>query len=199
MAWEDHAKIALKSFVELSTGMTPSESQWSDFCSYLRPKKFEKGAVFAEQDEKCDSIGFVYKGIFVFSVSDSEGVEKIKSFNGENGFVAAYTSFINGCPSTFRVSAYEESYVLLIDSKSLRHLFDKEMIWQKLGRLNAEQAYIRKETRESELLILDAEERYQSFMNSHESVADRIAGKDVASYLGINPATLSRLRKKLGF
>ena len=71
------------------------------------------------------------------------------------------------------------------------------MIWQKLGRLNAEGAYVRKEQRETELLILDAEKRYSSFLESHDAIKDRISGKDIAGYLGINPATLSRLKKKI--
>ena len=197
MAWQDHAKLALKAYVENVTKMKPSQAQWDDFCSYLKARRYKKGEVFAEADEHCKTIGFIYKGIFEFSLSDEEGSQSIKSFNGEGGFVASYTSFITGEPSRYRVLAYEDSYVLAVDSKSLNYLFDKEMIWQKLGRLNAEHAYVRKEERESELLILDAEERYLSFIETHGDIAERLSGKDVASYLGINPATLSRLRKKL--
>ena len=84
-----------------------------------------------------------------------------------------------------------------MQSDTLKKLFDKEMIWQKLGRINAEHAYVRKEKRESELLILDAEKRYVSFREIHQNVEGRISGKDTAAYLGISPATLSRFRKRL--
>lgn len=197
MAWQDHAKSALRTFIENITNMTPTDKQWEEFCSHLKSKKFEKGESYAEQGEQCVYLSYIYKGLFAFSISDSEGNESIKSFNWDDYFVASYSSFITGEPSNFRIFAYEDSHVLMIDSSSLTKLFDKEMIWQKLGRLNAEGAYVRKEKRESELLIMDAEERYQSFLNSHKDIHERISGKDIAAYLGINPATLSRLKKKM--
>ncbi|MCP4271690.1 MAG: Crp/Fnr family transcriptional regulator, partial [Gammaproteobacteria bacterium] len=87
-------------------------------------------------------------------------------------------------------------HLLICDLAPVVNLFDQHRCWEKLGRLLAEQLYIKKETREAEFLLDDAETRYLNFQTNYPGLEDRLTQYHVASYLGITPVMLSRIRRR---
>jgi hypothetical protein len=89
----------------------------------------------------------------------------------------------------------QETHLLVCNLASIVELFNQHHCWEKLGRILAEQLYIKKETREAEFLLDDAETRYFNFQKQYPGLEERIAQYHVASYLGITPVMLSRIRR----
>jgi CRP-like cAMP-binding protein len=99
-------------------------------------------------------------------------------------------------PARFSIQALEESHLLVCNLQPVVELFDQHRCWERLGRKLAEQLYIKKETREAEFLLDDAETRYNNFQRAYPGLEHRLAQYHVASYLGITPVALSRIRRR---
>ncbi len=80
--------------------------------------------------------------------------------------------------------------------KEVVHLFKQSQYWEKLGRILAEQLFVKKETREASFLLDNAEARYIRFLKDYPNLEDRITQYHIASYLGITPVMLSRIRQE---
>ena len=85
--------------------------------------------------------------------------------------------------------------MLEFDYGLVRAFYDRSAYWQRFGRLNAERLYVKKARREAALLMDPPLARYEAFLREYGADAERIRGYHVASYLGITPEALSRLRK----
>ncbi|NJO68099.1 MAG: hypothetical protein HC830_01435, partial [Bacteroidetes bacterium] len=96
----------------------------------------------------------------------------------------------------FNVAAVEHSEILEITREQLNEAFDRYKVWERFGRLYLEQIFLYKEQREAALLNQLAPYRYANFLKDHPDWAQRIPLKYIASYLGVNPESLSRIRKK---
>ncbi len=131
---------------------------------------------------------------FVFFYQTADGKEFNKSFVAENQFLAAYSAFLTQSTPRYSIQALEDSHLLVADLKAIVSLFDERSCWERLGRVFTEQLFIRKETREAEFLLDDAKTRYQTFLGTFGALEDRLPQYHFASYLGITPVALSRIR-----
>ncbi len=100
--------------------------------------------------------------------------------------------------SYFSIEALEDSVIGVIRYKDWKLLLDNHICWKLFLISFLEKGYGVKESREREFLILDAEERYKLFLKTFPNVEHRIKQHYIASYLGITPVALSRIRKKMG-
>jgi CRP-like cAMP-binding protein len=100
-------------------------------------------------------------------------------------------------PSYFSVQSLADSELITFRYKDFQALYDRHVCWERLGRIIAEQLFINKETRERELLLLSAEARYRMFLERYGHLSGQIPQYHVASYLGITPVALSRIRRSL--
>lgn len=154
-----------------------------------------KNECLVREGELASNIAFIYKGCFrMFSFVDGE--ERCKDFQAEGQFTGSLYSFISGKPALFSVAALENSEVLEIPKHKLNLLFDSYKTWERFGRLYVEQIFLYKEQREFTLLFENASSRYASFIKMHPEWAQRIPLKYIASYLGVKPESLSRIRKQ---
>jgi CRP/FNR family transcriptional regulator, anaerobic regulatory protein len=115
----------------------------------------------------------------------------------EKTFTGSLASFTLQKPAQFNVAAIEETSLLVIQRNALLELFEKYTCWQKLGRLLAEGLAIRKELREISFLKDSPEERYRKLLEEQPIVLQRVPLHYVASYLGMKPETLSRIRNRI--
>jgi CRP-like cAMP-binding protein len=128
---------------------------------------------------------------------DRDGNEYTKSFCAENSFVAAYSALLLEQPSRLFIQALEDTKLLIADYSAYRVLSENHACWQALNCKIAEFLFIKKEKRESALLLDDAKTRYLSFQEEYPGLETRIRQHHIASYLGITPVTLSRIRTQL--
>jgi CRP-like cAMP-binding protein len=126
----------------------------------------------------------------------SDGREFNIEFYAENQFVSAFTSFLTQSPSEWRIEALETCEIFLISRSLLSQLYLRHSCWIEFGKLIFEQQTIKKCRREKSLLTQDAAGRYQLFQTEYRTIENRIPQYQIASYLGIAPETLSRLRSK---
>lgn len=186
--------IALKTTVDKL--VSPPRGQWKKFEALFTAGKISSDKYFVRAGTKPDSLCFVNAGLLRFFYRTEEGKEFNKSFSRENEFAGNYSAYLTGTESRFSIQALEDSYLLVARFADITALFDQHPCWEKFGRLMAEQLYIKKEQREAEFLLDDAETRYRNFISRYPGLEPRLAQYQVASYLGITPVALSRIRKR---
>jgi len=159
-------------------------------------KKFKKGAIFTEF-EKIEKNGFfLNKGIVKIEIQSKNGLI-ILDFFFENSFFAPYSSLLSNSHSDVCISAITDCVVDVIEYKALQKAYKHSLLANKLGRIETEKLYLKKVQREKALLTKTAEERYLSLLNTHPEIIQQISIRDISKYLGIQPESLSRIRKKI--
>jgi CRP-like cAMP-binding protein len=126
----------------------------------------ERGDFFVRAGDVPKTIGFVNSGILRLYYVDRDGNEYTKSFCAENSFVAAYSALLLQQPSRLFIQALEETKLLIADYSAYRVLSENHACWQALNCKIAEFLFIKKEKRESALLLDDAKTRYLSFQEN---------------------------------
>ena len=183
-------KIALFEFIDLT------ESEWLVFSESFIVKHYKKGEYLLKADDLCDYVGFVDKGFFTFFYL-IEGVQHIRGFFFPNEFISNYSCFLLENKSKFNIQALEDSSVTLIHRDALFRSYKKLPKVQELSRNIVENLYIEVSEKYESFFLKTAEERYLELINSRPTIIQRIPQYMIASYLGITPEGLSRIRKRL--
>jgi len=159
-------------------------------------KEYFTNEYFLRAGEMSRNIGFIIEGLFRIYYIDMEGNEYIKNFKSTGHFMSSMAALLLNEPSKLNIQALEPSKVICINYDTILKLAEQNILWQKLLRKSAEIDYLEKEKRESDLLYFDVKERYLNFIKEHPDWAERIQQQYIASYLGMTPETLSRIRSK---
>jgi len=170
-----------------------------ELLSIGKEKKIGSSEFFIKAGDTPSKIAFVSKGLFRYVYANDNGDEFTKAILTENNFISSYSAMVLGIPSYFSVEALENSLLLEICWSDFNKLKDNDVFWLKFLLKFIEKGYIIKEKRERDLLLLDAETRYKNFLVEFPGLDQRIKQGIIASYLGIKPETLSRIRRKSFF
>ncbi|MCF0054110.1 Crp/Fnr family transcriptional regulator [Dyadobacter sp. LJ53] len=161
----------------------------------FQPLHLKKGANFVEQGQVCHQVGFIQAGLVRYFVNQ-DGDEKIYSFGLESDFVCDYESFLSKQPCRRAIQAIEDSSLFVISSVGLQLLFDKLTYGERFGRIVIEQIFVQTMGQLVSLYTDSPEARYQSFSDHYPSLATRITQYHIASYVGVKPQSLSRIRAR---
>ena len=161
----------------------------------LITKHYKKGEYFIKEKDFCDYVGFVDKGLFYFFYL-IDGVEHIRGFFFMNDFISNYPCFLLGNKSKFYIRALENSSITLIHKKDLFLLYKQLPKLQELSRSIVEKLYIEISEKYESFFIKTAEERYLELINSEPDILKIVPQYMIASYLGITPEGLSRIKKR---
>ncbi|MFF2889437.1 Crp/Fnr family transcriptional regulator [Paenibacillus sp. NPDC057967] len=156
-----------------------------------------KGEYWVRSGETSDSIGICIDGLFRIFYETPGGDEHNKSFCSRHDFIAPYGALLQRIPSYLSIQSLQESQILVFRYEQLAASYDRHPGWERFGRIVAEQLFVKKETRERELLLLTAEERYRLFLSQYGHLESEIPQYHIASYLGITPVALSRIRRRI--
>jgi CRP/FNR family transcriptional regulator, anaerobic regulatory protein len=167
------------------------------FCRHAKPKHLEKHEVFIREGEVCEHLLFIHKGLLRYTFL-TDGQEHTKDFavDTSNRFCTAFTSLVTGQHSQISIEALEDTQASCWSITYLQPLWDGSLVWQTWARRMAQGLYIRKEQREITFLRDSAFERYQRFLREFPEVVERVPQHYMASYLGVTPEALSRLKRK---
>ena len=172
------------------------DEDWNLLLPHLKEMTLEKNQFFLKEGKKARLIGFLIEGdMRHFYTHDGE--ERTTYFYFENNFVADYISCISGMASKLNIEALTACRLLVFPYEILKALFDKSHGWEKFGRLIAEYLALGLEERMAGLLMQSPEERYRQLLQSNRhKIIERIPQQYIASYLGITPVSLSRIRRR---
>src|SRR4030095_4983829 len=165
--------------------------------SYLTVKKIRKRQYLLQEGDVCKCVAFVEKGAMRLYGVNEDGSEHVIWFALEGAFMTDLYSFLTNEPSTYNVDAIEDSELVLITrsaSDELRKISPKyqEFIFQATS-----EAYIQLERRISSTISLSLEERYKELTLKYPDIIQRLPQHMIASYMGLTPETLSRVRKRI--
>ncbi|MUH34988.1 Crp/Fnr family transcriptional regulator [Zobellia amurskyensis] len=185
----------LKTF--LTTNLNVDANEVVAILDNCTTKTVKKDTYLLRKDERCTHTFFVEKGLLRQYSIDDKGKEHVIAFAPENWFVTDRESSYFNSPSVYYIQALEDSQVVLIDESFVQNLSEKipSFIDFNTRLLHNHIRHLQK--RVNELLSASAEERYLQFVKMYPDILLRVPQTMVASYLGITPESLSRVRKGL--
>lgn len=163
----------------------------------VKSVSLQKDDYFLMAGEVPNQIGYVISGLLRLFYIDNSGTEMNKYFCMENTLAISYSAFLLREESKLYVQALEDSKLYVIDYDAYSQLIESHICWEIVARKLAEMLFILKEKRESELLLSSAQERYLIFLKDYPHLEKRLNQYHIASYLGITPESLSRIRSNL--
>lgn len=184
----------MNGIVEYSQKIYPlsNESQ-KQLAAICKEQRFTKGTDIQPIGHTCKTIYFVKSGLVrIYYYKDA--IDVTESFEFENAFVARAESLFSGKPSRKAIQAIENTTLIAIDSNKLFKLFDSHHDLERLFRKIIETAYVNTVNRLESLQFNTAEERYHNLLKEQPQISKRVPLKFIASYLGITPVSLSRIR-----
>jgi CRP-like cAMP-binding protein len=175
------------------------ENKVDDLMSIGKMRMINANEYYISAGEVPTKIAFVCSGLFRYVYFKKNGDEYTKGILTECNFLSSYSAMILKKNSYFFIEALENSQIFEINWEIFNELMQKDIFWVGFLLKFVEKGFIIKEKRERDLLLLDAETRYNNFLIEFPCMDQRIKQGIIASYLGIKPETLSRIRKRSTF
>jgi CRP-like cAMP-binding protein len=166
--------------------------------NYLTPKKIRKKQYLLQEGDVCKFIAFVEKGALRSYSIDEKGVEHIIQFAPEGWTISDLYSFLTGEPATYTIDALEDSELVLITQSAHEELLHILPKYETHMRLQVTGAYIAMQRRMTSIISQPLDERYKSLLDLYPDIVQRVPQHMIASYMGLTPETLSRVRRKMG-
>ncbi len=173
-----------------------NRSDWEFFSSKLYKKEVHKNTTLIKIGEVENYISFISEGIVRLYIPKEEN-DLTFGFSFENEFVPAYDSFITQTQSDYQIETLTNTILWRISYQDLQEVYKKTEIGNLIGRKMAERLFLLKSKREMSLLNRSAEERYLDLFLERPKLLKHIPLKYIASYIGVTPQALSRIRKRI--
>ncbi len=188
----------MQDFLKYISNISPIEDETIKvLLKYFKPLQLKKNDFFVKQGEYAQHIGFLKKGIIRAYFLNQEGKEYTKQFFVDSSIVGAYTSLITKKPNKIAQQALTDCEILVANFNDIEKLYNNFHDLERLGRKIAEFYFLEKEQKEIEMALLDADERYLIFRQQFPMIETIVPQYYIASFLGISPTQLSRIRRKM--
>ncbi len=174
-----------------------SENDKKLIISNFRERKVKKGQFLVHEGAVSRCTNFVNEGSVRTYFIDMNGQEHIVQFAIEGWWISDLNSFIMQVPATFNVQAIEDSTILELPFENLEMLYTKVPKNERYFRITTQRAFVAFQQRVVQNISMTAEERYLAFQQKYPKIELRIPQKLVASYLGITPEFLSKIKKRI--
>jgi len=165
--------------------------------SKFHPHLYRKRQYALQHGDICQHFHFVVRGCLRLYKVDLEGAVHVLQFATENYWILDLSSFHRLKPSQLDIDALEDTVVLRITHGDLIDLYNKASKFHRIFRVLLENHFMQQQERIAQLFSSTAEERYQSFLEDYPHLQNRLAQVQIASYLGVTPEFLSRIRSKM--
>lgn len=181
----------------ISSRITIAADEFPLVTALMVPRRVRKGHTLIQSGDVGRHLAFVTKGCMRAYSVDPKGEEHIVQFALEGWWISDLYSFLTGKPSMYDIEALEESDVLLIDLPSYEKLCTTVPAFERYFRILLQNNYIATHRRLLASISLSAEEQYVQLINDYPTIVQRVAQRHIASYLGITPEALSRIRGRM--
>lgn len=166
------------------------------FRKAFKPYSLKKNEFFLQSTEVNHRLGFLCKGLVRYFVFKNEE-ESTLEFTKEGEFIADYGSFISKEPSLQNIQALEDCQLLVIEYEELQKLYKISRNANLLGRIIIEHRFIIMVDQLLTVHRYNPEDRYRYFLNHYKDLTQRIPQYLIASFVGVKPQSLSRIRKRI--
>lgn len=163
----------------------------------FREKHYKKDEWFISEGKVCNQVGFVVKGLLYYYWND-DGEVSVFEFGREGDFVTNYESCIYQTPSDINIQFLEDTVLLVITYSDLNELFERLNEGERFGRLILEHLFIERIKAISSFYRHTPEGRYERFLDIHTNLSGRVPQYLIASYIGVKPQSLSRIKQRMG-
>ncbi|MBK9290847.1 MAG: Crp/Fnr family transcriptional regulator [Bacteroidetes bacterium] len=173
-----------------------TNQDWEISIKYFKTEIYNANTFFLKQDTISDKLGFVKSGL-LYSFVYNENLDEVTSHFFQAGdVVISIESFNNQTPTTENIFVFDNAELLTITYSDIKELYKIIPIWQQICKDVAEMKNKNLINRILQFQTLSATERYQQFCTKFPEIIKKVPLRLIASYLGIDIATLSRIRKK---
>lgn len=180
----------------LAVFIAPEHPEVNELIDLFEHQYTPRKEFFVREGEQEKYIYFLVRGAVKVSLVHN-GDEKILDFWFDNNFFSSYSSLLTKTVSRVFIQALADTDVLRIEASVITQRYNTSLFTNKVGRLMAEQLFLRKTQREIDFLTKSATERYRDLLARAPEIVSRIPVHLIASYLGIRPESLSRIRREL--
>ncbi len=187
----------IKNNIEQKLNQTLTEYEYETFQSFLVPIKIEKKSQLVFEDKVCKYLYFVEQGVLHSYLTDDNGENHTIQFGFEGHWISDLYSFVSNTPATFNIEALEETEILAISKTNFEKALQDIPKFERFFRILIQNAYIQSQHRIAKNYSDDAEHRYLALIKQQPDLLQRVPQYLIASYLGIKPQSLSRIRQNL--
>lgn len=190
-----HAPMdALKNYIN---SISPIEDEtWEALRQIFKETTLKKGEYFVKEGESSSRFAFLESGIIRGFYQSDEGIEYNRSFFVTPSFIGNYSSLITCKPSLSSQQTLSDCRLLISDYSTLESLYDTYRDLERFARKFAENYFVKYEQKEIEIIFQNADKRYLTFQREYPDLLQQIPQYHIASYLGVSPTQLSRIRRK---
>jgi len=186
-------ELILKNIAEC---ITLSDEERDYFISLLKPKKLRRRQYIVQAGDPCKYECFINKGCLRQYYVDEVGQEHVIMFAEEGWWISDMFGLVTGNAALTNVEALEDSELLLVDKNAFDKLLIQYPVFERFFRIKLQRAFIAHQKRLIENMSLPADQRYCNFVERYPSFEQRLPLKQIASFLGITPESLSRIRSQ---
>jgi CRP-like cAMP-binding protein len=184
----------LLNYIQNLTSLTEEEKQL--IFDLFEPRTYRKRQYVLQEGDLCNQLSFIVRGCLRMYKVDDSGNMYILQFASENSWLSNIGSFHERKPSELNIDALEDTVVLQISYENLLFLYNKAPKFDRIFRVLIENSFVSLQKRLLQIISSSAEERYVSFVQEYAQLANRLPQTQIASFLGITPEFLSRIRNK---
>lgn len=186
----------IRSYFSNILGGQTNNDDWEIFSSKLIHQTVAKKSPLLKLGHTERHLSFIVRGIVRFYIPKEDN-DLTFGFAFSNGFVSAYDSFLTQTPSSYQIETLAETELWRLTYNDLQDIYKNSTIGNTVGRLASEDLFLKKSKRELSLLNDTAEERYLKLLTEQPHLIQQIPLKYIASYIGITPQALSRIRRRI--
>jgi len=182
-------------YIQEISGKMLSEEDKLLLTEHFKPKKLRKRQYFLQEGDVCRYIGFIVKGSARTFTVDEKGHENVLKLSLENWWLADFESFYLLTPSRFNIEALEDMEVLQTTNAQIEEFLKHIPAFSAMANIINQNYTIANQKRMQAAFSYTAEERYEDPISNYPHFLQRFPQNMIASYLGLSPETLSRIRK----
>ena len=173
-----------------------TDDDWNIFKSHITFHIYPKKTILIKLNTVEKHLSFIESGFVRFFIPKIDN-DLTFNFAFENDFFSAYDSFLTQTPALYEIETLTEVKIWRISYEELQIIYRKTNIGQAIGRIAAENLFLKKKKRELSLLNETAETRYLKLFKEQPRLIQDIPLKYIASFIGVTPQALSRIRKRI--
>jgi CRP-like cAMP-binding protein len=183
--------------LSISEKVTTTELDVNLCMAYFEPISVPKNSILEKQGNAPEHLYFICSGFMRLFYLDENGEEVTTHLSGPNTFFTSFLSFVNQQKAKENIASITACQIIKITRPNLAELIEKSENFKKFSLIIFEQAIVASEKRANDLATLSAEQRYKKMLEHEPEILQNVPVQYIASFLGMKPESLSRIRRQI--